>query len=283
MHRQPGLPAACSPLTRALLEGPDRPARVLGRFPTGCYLHVGDGHADVVPVLAADAAALPTGLRLAQPSTVLSWGVDAGDEVLVGSSRVQLPALTLHAVRDWRPGRVVVTGGRIGPGHRLVLGVLGDAVEDTWLAGRVVDLVRHAGAGAEADVRPGVAALLGRGRGLTPAGDDALCGVLLLLGAVDHPALPALRRAVKAATPRTTSLSASLLLAAADRYAVPCVTGLVAAAVAGDAARCTQLLVPVLALGHSSGRDLATGVAGAGQALLEASHRRRPLPGVRAS
>jgi hypothetical protein len=131
-----------------------------------------------------------------------------------------------------------------------------------------------------------VASLVGRGEGLTPSGDDALCGVLLALRAFrcGH-AHRAVADAVRALTRRTTSLSASLLLAAVDGYAVPDVVRLVTLLAAGSTLPVTtdrqdtanrparsrsggacQSVVPTLeqvrAIGHSSGRDLVGGVHG---------------------
>jgi hypothetical protein len=167
-------------------------------------------------------------------------------------------------------------------------GVLGDLAQD---------LTAAALAGRSAD--PGVRGLVGVGRGLTPSGDDALCGVLLTLAAIDAPevrhARAAVVAAVRGALSRTTSLSAALLVAAGEGYAVPDVARLVTlVAGAGPLGRSdraeptpgassagsirpvgptpetcdlTDLTERVLAIGHSSGRDLLSGVSGALRAL----------------
>ncbi|MCU1536543.1 MAG: hypothetical protein JWP82_894, partial [Humibacillus sp.] len=121
--------------------------------------------------------------------------------------------------------------------------------------------------------------LVGAGRGLTPSGDDALCGVLLTLAAVDSAAARsahlAVRAAVTASLTRTTSISAALLAAAAQGYAVPDVVRLVTRWSAGGQSRAAvgaadgadELLDRVLAIGHTSGRDLLSGVTGALRAL----------------
>jgi hypothetical protein len=143
-------------------------------------------------------------------------------------------------------------------------------------------------------VEAGVRGLVGAGRGLTPSGDDVLCGVLLTLAAVDdeqaRQALAAIRASLAAHVQSTTSLSAALLVAAATGYAVPDVVRLVTLAVAagsggrqeadGPAAPATgrpsvpppdpaAVLDRVLAIGHSSGSDLVSGVGGALRALDE--------------
>lgn len=60
---------------------------------------------------------------------------------------------------------------------------------------------------------------------------------------------------------RTTELSASLLRAAAQGYAVPELCALVTAAVAGDEDRAATAARAVTRLGHWSGADLVAGVA----------------------
>lgn len=57
---------------------------------------------------------------------------------------------------------------------------------------------------------------LGRGRGLTPAGDDMLCGLLLSHHALDHKALLNTDALLSQARTRTTSLSAALIACAAQ-------------------------------------------------------------------
>ncbi|GAA1965893.1 hypothetical protein GCM10009817_02110 [Terrabacter lapilli] len=301
------LPAAVSPLVAADLSGAARRRRVLAAFPTCLYVELG-AHERVLAVLAADAVALPIGVRLALPSAQVHWALQPGDHVVVGEGRVRLPRADVVAARPLRPGRVQPTprGGDPGGGPGVALpepGALGDLA---------YALTASALAGGSAD--SGVRGLVGAGRGLTPSGDDALCGVLLTLSAVDAPAarraLVAVRAAVRSVLPWTTSLSAALLVAAGDGYAVPDVARLVTLVVAAgsngriegpepgpepgsavsvrpirpsgeltvptERAVPTELTVPteinglvdrVLAIGHTSGRDLLAGVFGALRAV----------------
>jgi hypothetical protein len=110
-----------------------------------------------------------------------------------------------------------------------------------------------------------VARLVGRGDGLTPWGDDVLCGWLALHHALGAPT-PAVEDAVRRALPRTTTLSATLLeCALAGEVADPLGAFLRALGTpAEDAARAA-----LEALGHSSGRGLAHGVDLARSALAE--------------
>jgi hypothetical protein len=110
------------------------------------------------------------------------------------------------------------------------------------------------------DLDPFVRGLVGSGPGLTPSGDDVLCGLLLALRLRGR--LGPAERVWAAVAPRltsTTSLSAALLAEARDGYAVPPVVELAAALVAGDASGLEDATARTLAVGHSSGSDLLAG------------------------
>ncbi|WP_020144795.1 DUF2877 domain-containing protein [Terracoccus sp. 273MFTsu3.1] len=293
------LPAAVSPLVAGEVAGAPRRCRVLAAFPTCLYLDLG-AHERVLAVLASDAVALPIGVRLALPSTEVRWGVEPGGHVVVGEGRVRLPRADVVAARLLRPARVrPAPRGSAGDGGLPEPGVLGDLAHD---------LTAAALAGGSTD--PGVRGLVGVGRGLTPSGDDALCGVLLTLAAVDAPqarrALSAVRTAVRTVLPWTTSLSAALLVAAGAGYAVPDVARLVTRLVSGGGSTnrsagatpgpsrtvapsgllvdpsagsdVSDLVDRVLAIGHTSGRDLLSGVSGALRAVDALESVPRPDP-----
>ncbi len=118
---------------------------------------------------------------------------------------------------------------------------------------------RFAGSGYD-DVD--AAALLGRGAGLTPDGDDVLAGALVAGHATGHPALPRWRNdTVRAlATRRTTSVSVGMLHSALDGWAAPQLADAVEALCAGDPAVADAAVGRLLAVGHSSGRHLLDGV-----------------------
>lgn len=112
--------------------------------------------------------------------------------------------------------------------------------------------------------RTAVPRLLGLGPGLTPAGDDLLCGLLAGLavlrrrmGADGGSGQSALRRAVEEAAPgRTTSLSCTLLRWAGHGVAVePLLDVLWSLGAAGEMGGLRTLL----GIGHSSGSDMLTG------------------------
>ncbi|MGN6634086.1 MAG: oxamate carbamoyltransferase subunit AllH family protein, partial [Oryzihumus sp.] len=70
----------------------------------------------------------------------------------------------------------------------------------------------------------------------------------------------------------TTPLPAARLAAPAGGYAVPQVAALVTAALRGDEAVTATTQEDVLAIGHSSGRDLASGLAGCLRVLALLPH-----------
>ncbi len=106
------------------------------------------------------------------------------------------------------------------------------------------------------------AALLGRGEGLTPAGDDVLAGALVAGHATGHPDLPRWRAetARALATRRTTAVSVGMLHSALDGWAVPELAGAVDALCGPDPAAVDAAVARLLAVGHSSGRHLLDGV-----------------------
>lgn len=112
-----------------------------------------------------------------------------------------------------------------------------------------------------------VAALLGRGGGLTPSGDDVLAGFLAGARAFGLPAA-GVRQAVNALAPAaTTALSARLLRHAADGECIDEVAALTRALTGqGDAATAVWRLAGI---GHSSGAALARGLLLAAACTLQ--------------
>jgi hypothetical protein len=250
-------PAAASARSTALLDGPARPAAVLAAFPAALYLHV-DG--DLLPVVTTGGLRLPTAMVLARALPPLGWGVQPGAVVEVGAGRVRLPAVDLVAVRTWVPRPVQPAAG---PFQAPVAGAL-DA--SAWRRA-ATDLARAAVAGR--DLTVAVDALVGAGPGLTPSGDDVLCGVLLglrLAGRLDGVAH--LGGVVRPRLAATTTLSAALLVEAAEGYAVPDLVRLAAALARGDGPAAESATRAVAAVGHTSGRDLLAGFHGALAAVV---------------
>jgi hypothetical protein len=113
-----------------------------------------------------------------------------------------------------------------------------------------------------------VAGLVGRGFGLTPAGDDFLCGFIAAsdcargerVGSSRRAGLfPALCEVVEESIPSTGSISASLLRCAMRGYWSGPLADLSAAVALDLSFDALRALGELCGLGHSSGADIATG------------------------
>ena len=116
-----------------------------------------------------------------------------------------------------------------------------------------------AGVDVAEDVTP--RGLVGRGPGLTPAGDDVLAGALVAAHAVADDRLPRWRAATRdlIAAHRTTAVSRGLLHHALDGWSTPELANFVTAVCAGDATATSWATDRLLRVGHSSGAALASG------------------------
>jgi hypothetical protein len=131
-------------------------------------------------------------------------------------------------------------------------------------ARRAVDALKAGWAGDQARLREGAAQLAGLGGGLTPGGDDFLCGAMLWAW-LAHPApRPFCRVIVETAAPRTTTLSAAFLQAAALGECRAAWHTLLEALAQGDDSGVSQAARDVLAHGATSGADALAGFLWAG-------------------
>ncbi|QXJ25612.1 DUF2877 domain-containing protein [Actinomadura graeca] len=268
------MPGAASRRLRAVLMGPLRPARVLGVFPAVVYLlHEGGA---VVAVCATDAVRLPNSVVLAAPRAAAPFAdVEVTGPAWLGAGRLRAGPLAVTVTRWWTPRRPLPVSGTdaLGAG----LGVLEAAMVPSGLPqAALADLDGLVGGAGQGDLDRAARAasrLVGLGPGLTPSGDDVLAGFLVAHRHLTPPAHPlagfagALAARLGAvADGRTTALSADLLGHAARGEGCPQLIGLVEA-VAGHASVASRLgdLLPV---GHTSGADLALGVAAAARAVL---------------
>lgn len=225
------LPAAVSTLVDELVRGPVVTGRVLTLLPSVAYVEVAG---TVVPVETSLGIGLPTAVRVA--AVTPPWDVTAGAEVGIGEGELVLGGLVLRVVRAWQPPVV-------------------RACADASVGDEVLAALPSA-------VPLDVDGLVGRGPGLTPSGDDVLCGALLTLLALgDVVATARLWGSVAPRLGATTSVSASLLTAASTGHALAVVRDLVHAVAADDAPTVQELVPQVERIGHSSGRDLLVGVA----------------------
>lgn len=236
-------PAAATHATAAVLAGPSRPARVVHSGADAAYLQVDDGHC--VAILAARARAVPCGLRTDLPGLDVPLGAVA----TVGSGSLRLAGMTL------RVGRLVDAGV---PRPPTVPAAAVAAIADHPAVRAVrAELPDHAIAHLRDGDPRAVAALLGRGPGLTPVGDDVLCGYLATAVATScTAATTAVTDEVTALAPQhTTALSAELLACAVRGEVLPEFATLLRTLPEPGAA-----LAELVTVGHTSGAGLALGL-----------------------
>lgn len=235
----PTLPGAATTVLRDLLRGPETAGRVVGVHPTCVYVVTGD---ELVAIETADALGLPCAVRLGVDRSQQPFaGVRLGDRAVVGGNRVVAGSLTVPVVRWWsppRPRRGQVLRSRVDELARLLTGQQAPVLVDG-----------------------SVRALLGRGPGLTPAGDDVLAGMLVALHHREDLRRPLADEVARLAPGRTTTLSAALLRHAASGAALPAVLDVADALTGhGSDVDLTRAVTRLLAVGHSSGAALAHGL-----------------------
>jgi hypothetical protein len=297
MHALSGIAASAE--LGDLLSGPPISAGVRGVSGPACYLDAGGR---IVVVEGPDGVGLPNAVRVAQRSRPpLQLAID--DEVVLGRGALTVDGVQLPVQRWWDPyvrigssrldaaGVAVVTamlrsaaGSGRAPANR------GAGTSDSAAAGSAgsAALAEVLRAGDHAGVAAAATALLGRGPGLTPAGDDVLAGTLAtlrVLGPSRPPAVAArlaatadaLAGAVLSVAPqRTTALSAQLL-EHADRGAVALPVADVLRAVAGRGGL-VAAAARLARVGHTSGGDLLTGIALAVDIMLPESEGASTCP-----
>ena len=229
------MPAAGSPWVADRISGPRRPVEVVASGTHAVYVDV-DG--DCVGVLARDAVDLPIGLRTALRRLP---AVGDGAPIAVGDGEVLL-------------GQYVVTLTRLVDPAVPRLGTL-----PTWSAGVRLDLPPKAlRALADSDAEA-VLALLGRGDGLTPSGDDVLAGWLVARHATQRPLAPIVDAVLTHAADRTTRLSATLLRRAAEGEAIRACRELLLSLRSGSGVEAAR--ARLIGIGHTSGAALALGIS----------------------
>ena len=214
-------------------------------FPTGVVAVTGRGVPLMPNGLAIPASSVPTRQR----------GLDA----MLAPGRLRVGPF----VFEWRDAEsydLKVSGGR----GTWAMGLSPVPAEDSALAEGLIDVAHGFARGDVRDVASASRFLLGRGRGLTPEGDDLLVGAAVAAFALGVP-----KDVIAAVAPadlesRTTGLSATLLRLAADARAVEPLVRLLSDEV-GSVVTASQNLVRV---GSSTGRCYLRAVV----AMIEA-HR----------
>ena len=241
------MPAAAPRRGRDLLRGtPDGPLAVLHRGPQAVYVDV---QGTAVGVLARDAVLVPNGLR----TNLREFGAHEARTAYAVTGVLHIDGRPL-------PVRRVVGVHIPTPRHVAPFNTANSATPAATPPAAVAEfVVSSAPHGIDADA---VARLVGRGEGLTPLGDDVLCGWLAAHRAQGRPT-PEVDAAVRAHAHRTTLLSATLLDCALHGEAVPELVRWLrdpADAAAADA---------LLAVGGTSGAGLMAGALLARQTTLE--------------
>lgn len=260
------VPAAASARVRDRLAAASGPVPIVHRGLHALYVRVDDL---CVGVTAADATAVPCGLRVATP--------DLGPLASTRTAYVEGGALHLDGSAVVVRRIVDVGVPRIDPAtlRRVRLG-----------AGPVDSVAAELPAPALrllVDGDPAAALLLvGRGSGLTPLGDDVLAGWLALHAAAGT-AAPALEDAVARNLGRTTLLSATLLDCALRGEVLPQYAAVVRALVdhldgrlvGVGRARLRTATDALVRVGHTSGAGLLLGLRAA---LDHLTSSRTPVP-----
>jgi hypothetical protein len=226
---------AASSLLLGLVDGPETHVEEAARTRVSVHYETGDAR---VPVLTV---ATPFAVRL--PAALVTSTLPRPGPATVGLGRLAQRSTRWRVSRWWRPER---PAGLEPPADVPLL---------EPVAGRAlgVPVVPPTYDGLHTST------LVGRGPGLTPAGDDLLAGALVAAHATADPRRPAWRAETLAtlATARTTTVSRALLHHACDGYAAPELAEFVAAVCGGGDV--TRARARLLGVGHLSGAALMAG------------------------
>lgn len=277
-------PALASTGIADLLRGPLRPASVISIFPTAIYLRTepllypdrngvepSRRQSGVVAILTSDASRLPLGAILHRPATDRLLISGRGRvHAFLGEGRITVGALTVRASGWWdpRPRLPSVHPALLPEGMRELRSAVSERLHGP-IREVPVELCGQLGALRAAlrrdDLTSALRAsqrMIGLGPGLTPAGDDLLCGMLAGLTLLGHPQATRIGAGILALAPgRTTDLSLALLRHATLGQ-VNSELASVIQALAGTG-RLSGALQRLFAVGHTSGIALGLGLSAA--------------------
>jgi hypothetical protein len=246
----------------------------------------------------------PHAVALERPVEFRNWGLTVGDpaDLLDGSLRLRgqagIVVVDMSQAQRSSP-RLLPLIVRLGGAHRACVTRLGEIqkyagcdlrIDALWheerpltalgaglrsaalaLGSAAQAFARTPRHGFAAEVSPtllrqAVAALVGLGAGLTPSGDDFLCGFLAAVRASDpglmegrEELIKALNDAAKRNLQRTTQISAGLIRCAAQNFWPLPLVDLAEALARDREPGALRALDELCGLGHSSGSDMATG------------------------
>lgn len=244
--------AAAPAWVAGLLAGPERGASVVHRGADAVYVDV-DG--SVLGVLSAAATAVPCGLRTALPSL---GGLAAGvDTARVGDGRVAFATTEVVVTRH-----VDASVPRLSPAAAALAAAALPTVAEPRVAHVRAELSGEALARLEAGDPAAVPALLGRGSGLTPVGDDVLAGWIATRVATGGPCSAVVAAVRDRARAATTGLSATLLDCAARGDVLPQFRRLLLELTRSEPGALTTAvdrLDDLVRVGHTSGAGMVLG------------------------
>jgi Protein of unknown function (DUF2877) len=231
---------AVSSLLAPLVDGPPRACTVVGATSVSWHLHVSDSDgAGQEPEVSLISVQLPAAERL--PCSLVvdsSPQIHLGDRGLIGGGLVRFDSEERSPACWFRPARPRV----LAP--------------STFLAAcRDLPIVEPVTIGLAGCAIARQTELLGRGPGLTPAGDDVLAAALVVRHSLGLPALgwPPAQLATA-----TTPLSAELLRCAGRGYCCDRMASLMQALDRGDDP--TEATQRLLSLGGTTGRAMLLGL-----------------------
>jgi hypothetical protein len=292
----PELPSG--PLSSATLEaaaiGPgvppgSFPVRIHSVFPHAVNLQPFAG-GNLITILSRPSAGHPQSISLATTEDFIGLGLLAQSSGRCDPSGIVLDRPNAHPLRisfalairarllplpalrqldaSWEAAVTMLAALQVQAGTDLRISTLLDRDPAQGLLGQrlaaaALALGGSVRAGALDPARGAVTGLVGLGRGLTPSGDDFLCGFMTAAhcrcpGDCDAgPFLRGLQQVVLDHLPATNAISATLLRCAVEGKACAALAELAQALQGGRELR--SALVGLCAFGHSSGMDIATG------------------------
>lgn len=236
----------------------------IDQFPHhGRVLHTGadaiyfTSHADVIGITSRHATAIPCTISTRLETVHELFGIarppQVGDDVTIGSGSVSLGDAEIRIGRfvDYRMHRL--PSAAVTTMRDRLIAATGESSQVAEIEPSVLDILRT----TPVDALP---SLLGLGSGLTPFGDDVVCGMLAaLLASEDSCALDVRDAVLRLAPHRTTALSATLLRRASKGDVLPAFADLVRA-LQDDPDHISTSIAQLLSIGHTSGAGMLLGL-----------------------
>jgi len=233
---------------------PGGEGRVIVSFPKAVYVSLPGG---ILVLVAPDVHPGPLYLVLDGPPPEVPPGAAVWAEA--GHLRVGAADVDLRDAAKW--AGALPSPAQLASGATLLTEVVSDLASRSALhADPFRDRAARAHACLESgDLAEAVELLAGLGPGLTPAGDDALAGLLFVRRILEgEQAEPGLLSAAAAA--RTTEIATAFLSWAARGQALSPGPDLVGAAARGDRKVCEAACTSLSRVGETSGADFALGL-----------------------